>query len=492
MEIKPLNKVLNTVNSSELRQQLFLATFWSLLGGVLARGLTFLSFIVVARALGKELLGELAIIQSTAIMISTFAAFGLSLTASKHVAEYRNRNPEKVARILKLSNTVALVSGILFAGLLLVFSTWLSREILAAPHLDYLLKISAIMLLFLALDGAQAGALIGFEAFKVTAKLNFIKGVVTFIVLVIGVYLDGLRGVTIGLVISSIVGWFINRIALNKEIKRYSIPVVSLKQCKNEFRILWEFSLPSAVSGALIAPTLWACSAMLVNEPSGYEELGIYDVANRFYQIMIFLGVSIGAPLLPILASSKFSTNDKVRKVNVLLTWGFGLVAIFPLMLFPEIIEWMFGDKYSGHDLTKTMGIMLLAACLVLYKQGLARALAVENLLWWGALSNLFWAILMLFFAYMLVKFGALGLSVTLLISYFLNTVVVIPLYLKRNIIPRKTMLSFEAFVIWCITIIPIFLVWIEVSIFIRGVFFVLGMMTLSISFYKLYVDDSS
>ena len=454
MEIAFVNKAISYINSSVIGKRLVNATFWSLLGGIFARGLTFLSFIIVARVLGKELLGELAIVQSTAIMIATFATFGLSLTASKHVAEYRIRDPEKTARVLKLSGSIALISGILFCGLLLIFSSWLALEVLAAPHLTGLLQISAIMLLFLALDGAQTGALIGFEAFKVTAILNLIKGVVTFIALVTGVYIDGLRGVTIALVISSIIGWIINRIALNREIKRNLIPPAILKDCKDELSLLWRFSLPSAISGVLLAPTLWACSIMLVNEPGGYNELGVYDIANRVYQIMIFLGVSIGAPLLPLLAGFDTLANEKVRKVNMLLSWGLGFILIFPLMLFPEIIEWVFGDKFSGQNIEKTMVILLLASCVVLYKQGLARALAVNNLLWWGLLDNLIWALLMLFAAYNLVKFGALGLALTILISYIITTLIFMPFYVKRKVVPSSTLISLESCIVWIVAII--------------------------------------
>ncbi len=491
MKIAFYTTALNRIKSSIIGKRLAIATFWSLLGGFFSRGLAFASFIIVARVLGKELLGELAIIQSTTVMVATFAIFGLSLTASKHVAEYKLNNQEKTAKVLKLSGSIALFSGILFSGSLVSASSWLSLEVLAAPHLASLLQISSIMLFFLALDGAQVGALTGFEAFKVIAKINLIKGVISFSALVIGVYVDGLRGVTIALVISSAIGWFLNRLALNREIKKHSIPSVLLQECRAELRLLWRFSLPSAISGMLIAPTLWICFAMLANEPEGYQELGLYDIANRLYQIMIFLGVSLGAPLLPILANPATSSNTKIQKINVLLAWGLGLIPIFPLMLFPDIIEFLFGDNLSGLDLKLTVAIMLLASSLVLYKQGLARALAIKNLLWWGVLSNLFWVVLMLVFSSMFVSNGSVGLGAAVLLSYVLNTVVVMPLYLKRKIVPKETMLSFRALVIWCITVFPVYMIWQEYSIMWRGLYLLFGSIILILSFWGIFKSDS-
>lgn len=485
-----VNKLLTQINASTIAKRLISASFWSLMGGIIARGLALVSFVIVARILGKETLGELAIIQSTAIMISTFAVFGLSLTASKHVAEYRISDPDRAARVLKLSEIVSLVSGGIFFLLMFFSSFWLAKNVLSAPHLSDLLKISAVMLFFLALDGAQTGALVGFEAFKVTAGLNLAKGIITFLTMLIGVHLDGLRGVTIALAISSAFGWFINRAALKIEVRKNCIPLVTFKECRKELRLLWSFSLPSAICGILLAPTMWVCSAMLANEPGGYEQLGLYDIANRFFQIIIFFGVTIGAPLLPLMSDLVTSSNKKVRKINVLLTWGLGLFAAFPLIIFPEIIQKMFGNQFSGHDFLLTCSIMLFTSCVVLYKQGLARALAVKNLLWWGVVDNVIWALLMLTSTYALVIYGAIGLALALLISYVLNTFIIMPLYMKRNIVPRGTLISIESGIVWVIAFFPIYMVWAAYSIEFRVMYLIFGGAILIISFFSLYKQD--
>jgi hypothetical protein len=47
---------------------------------------------------------------------------------------------------------------------------------LAAPQLLIPLRISALALFFTCVDGAQTGALAGFEAFNHLARLQLIKG----------------------------------------------------------------------------------------------------------------------------------------------------------------------------------------------------------------------------------------------------------------------------------------------------------------------------
>src|SRR5690606_25024806 len=66
-----------------------------------------------------------------------------------------------------------------------------------------------------------------------------------------------------------------------------------------EMNILVGFSLPAALSGMILLPVNWICNTMLVKEPGGYSQLGIY---NAGYNMFIFVSViysTIGQVLLP-------------------------------------------------------------------------------------------------------------------------------------------------------------------------------------------------
>ncbi len=58
------------------------------------------------------------------------------------------------------------------------------------------------MLLLGALNGAQTGALAGFEEFRTIARINLLAGLANFPLIVTGVYLAGLRGAIVALVVS--------------------------------------------------------------------------------------------------------------------------------------------------------------------------------------------------------------------------------------------------------------------------------------------------
>ena len=50
-------------------------------------------------------------IQSTVGMFGVFAGFGLGLTATKHVAEFRQSDPERDGLIIGLSALIAIGTG---------------------------------------------------------------------------------------------------------------------------------------------------------------------------------------------------------------------------------------------------------------------------------------------------------------------------------------------------------------------------------------------
>src|SRR5438552_5948956 len=169
-----LKQLLQRIGDSPIGYRLARGMFWSMAGAVISRGLMFAAMVLVARMLGKKVFGELGMIQSTVGLFGTFAGFGLGVTATKHVAEFRHTDPERAGRILGLSGLTALATGGTMAVCLFVFAPWLAEHTINAPHLTGALRIGVLLLFISALNGAQIGALAGFEAFKAIAYVNLI------------------------------------------------------------------------------------------------------------------------------------------------------------------------------------------------------------------------------------------------------------------------------------------------------------------------------
>ena len=143
------NSLENILPPDSLRARFAKGTFWSVVGVSISQGLTMLGWIIVARILGQNGFGRLAIVQSTVGMFGVIAGLGLGLTATKHVAELRDSNPQRVGRILALTFITAMITGGLCSVVLLIASPYIAIQAFNAEQLTVVLRIGCWLLFFI-------------------------------------------------------------------------------------------------------------------------------------------------------------------------------------------------------------------------------------------------------------------------------------------------------------------------------------------------------
>lgn len=404
---------------------------------MISRGLMLVASILVARMLGREMYGEFGIIRSTVSMFLVFAGFGLGMTATKHVAEYRYSDPARAGRIMALSGTFAAVTGVLVAVCLYVFAPWVAAKTINAPHLATELRIGAFILFLNALNGAQTGALAGFEAFKVIAKVNLGVGLVSFPLLVAGAYWGDLRGAVWALGANMVINWLLNHMALRREASRYNVPFTT-KGCISEWPILWKFSLPAALSGMMVSPVMWMCNAMLVNQPDGYAQMGLLDAANQWRLAILFIPGAVGQIILPMLSSlNGEADHDKYRKTikyNALINCVVAFSAALPIAVLAPYIMKSYGPGFE--DGNSVLVILVASTVFVALNNVVGQAIASKGKMWIGFLFNSLWSIVLLLLSYYFIKngHGVIGISISILIAYFAHSMWQIVYFTKKII----------------------------------------------------------
>lgn len=412
------------LQTGSLGRRLTHGALWSFVGSVVARLLGIVSSVAIARLLGKEGFGEYGIIQSTVVLFGTFAGFSLGLTATKHVAQYRHKDPAKAGRILGLSAVVALFSGGIFAVVLAVGASWLAATTLAAPHLAGGLRIGAVLILFTALNGAQTGALIGLEAFKLTAQLNLLTGLASLPLVVGGVVLFGLQGALWGLAVSASLTWLLFHWGLRRELRQGGIPF-ALKGSSQEMRVLWAFSLPAVISGMLAAPVTWACNALLVNQPNGYAEMGIANAANQWFYAFLFLPGVLARASVPVL-SERMGSGDRsgCRKI-ITYTIAVNAGVVLPLVvvgcLASRYIMGIYGPAFAEHS--RVLMVAIITGGVLAIQIPMGQMTAASGRMWTEICMNLGWAIVFVCGTWLSLSYGAMGLVSARLTAYALHTI---------------------------------------------------------------------
>ena len=329
--------------------------FWSLLGTAASRLFTVASSILVARILGREGFGGYGIVQSTIAMFAVLADLALGATATKYVADYRIREPERASRILGFSVTVALVSASLAGLSLLALSSWLASESLYAPELASALRIGALLLFVSALNGVLRGALAGFEAFRAIARINFIQAVATPLLSVpLATYL-GVDGAMAAQVLVVALGAALARVSLSRLCRETNIPITLFSRPRmEEYSVFVRFSLPAILAGLLVLPVTWYCSALLARQPNGLGELGLFNAANQWRQVVLMVPQVLGMVMLPVF-SEVYGRADKggferVVLLNLRVTWCVALPAAALVTALQHPLAMLFGKQDRGHS----------------------------------------------------------------------------------------------------------------------------------------------
>ena len=410
--------------SDSLRGRFARGAAWSLFGAVISQGSNLAASVITARLLGREQFGEYGMIQSTVGMLGIFAGLGLGVTATKYVAEFRSRDPERAGRIIALGCAVAIISGGLLALALLAYAPVLAARTLNAPALAGELRIASVLLFFNALNGAQTGALSGFEAFRAIARINLVRGLIAFPVTVAAVLLWRLPGAIWALAAVAAVTCLLSQVSLRRQCTAFGIrPQFSTGWA--EGRVLWTFSTPAFLSAALVGPAIWAANTLLVNQPGGYAEMGIFSAASQWRNAIGFIPGVLAQFALPILANLNgerdVSRYGKALRWNLILTAAAATAIALPVMLGAPGIMRLYGRGFQQGWLV----LVLSAATAVIscINGVVGTAILSAGSVWVGFAFNGMWAAVLLAGCYRFIPTSlALGLAASMLGAYVAHT----------------------------------------------------------------------
>jgi O-antigen/teichoic acid export membrane protein len=387
---KPVPALPASKDERSVQARFAVGAVWSMFGAVVSRGLTLAGFVLAGRLLGATRFGEVGMIQSTQGLFGVLAGGGLGLAATKYVAEYRAIDGAKAGRCFTLALLIAVVCGGLGSLLLCVFAGSMAESVLGAPHLIQELRAATGLLFFSAINGVQSGALVGLGEFRTLALLAILRGACLLVTLLAGIWLAGVMGAVVGLVLTEVIAVAANHIALRHLLK-------PLRNGLQVGELFWQ-ELPQvcqfgglAVLGSIATTlALWAGNTMLVSQPEGYAALGIFNAAERWRQLLLFLPATVSPILLSLLShlhghddradyQQLFRTNLWVGAATVVPVVG--VVALAPLAMS------VFGAEYRQG--ATTLAILAASAVAVVFNNILGQVLVSKGAIWCRATLDL-------------------------------------------------------------------------------------------------------
>src|SRR5262249_40779474 len=150
----------------------------------------------------------------------------------------------------------------------------------------------------------------GLEAFRSIARVNLAVGIASFPMIVFGAWWANREGAVWGLAASLGLNAVLNHLALRKTAEAAAIPLL-VRGWTQELPVLFAFSLPTALSACLWVPVYWICNAILVNQPDGYAEMAIFNAANQWWSIILFLPGMFAPATVPVMASIQGESGSR-------------------------------------------------------------------------------------------------------------------------------------------------------------------------------------
>lgn len=413
-------------NDSSLAKRLISGVSWTLVGNIVGKFMQLLAFIFVARIIGKEQYGQLSIVRSTLMMFLVFSSAGMGITATRYIAMYRISNPKLAYEIYRFTLKFVIWIGLAISVLVYLFSSVIAEKQLHSPQLADVIKLGAAALFMLTLTSVQTGSLNGFEKFKELGKNTAYNGLVQFTCILLGAYFWGIFGAIAGIGIAALIFFFQLQIQLRNEVRKIkSIKEINVDEKLNKSSIFFKFSLPAILQALVFIPVLWWSKTYLIGN-SNYGEMAIYDVAEQWYHVVLFIPTSLSTIILPLLTNTSYNGSEgqynKLLKVNLLLNVGVAFSIALVVALFSPIIYKFYGDGFTDY---KPLLILLITVVLSAVNNVFGQVIASKGKMWIGFAVNLLWAIWLILFSVIFIgkyQLGALGLAYALMFSYLLHS----------------------------------------------------------------------
>jgi O-antigen/teichoic acid export membrane protein len=424
---------------SLLKERFVNALIFNLIGTVFSQGGAFLTVVLLARVLGKEVFGEFGMIQSTMLTMTSIAQISTGLMATKYVAEFKESDKARAGRILRLCSIMTIATGLFAFASMLFAAPFVSDRLLNAPHLTLELKLASVFVLFAVINGYQIGALTGLEAFRPIALTSFFLSLVHLGVCFLGVYTWGLNGAVGGMSLSAFMRWVVYGILLRHRAKLHGI-VLSNSLGQIDWSLMRRFAIPAALGGITTMPSIWFANSFLVNQANGYAEMGTYSAALNLRTIVLFIPALINGVAISIINSHRGVKNIQSYQnmfiLNICISMFAALSVALVLWLFGPKAMKVFGADFTSENTTIMISFMSLSVLIEALGIGVNQLIQCHEKMWFSFyLIALPRDIILALSAFFLThSYGATGLAGAVLIAHSAALLAILLITVKNRL----------------------------------------------------------
>jgi O-antigen/teichoic acid export membrane protein len=402
-----------------------LGLIWSILGTVAVRLTPMITTILISHWFGIESVGRFGVTYSTLVSASFLAATGVSLMATRNIAAYATTDPGTAGRLAGMALLLVATASTLIGLAIFHFSDAIAGQLLKQPELAFYLRVISPIVVVSALNNVQVAILNGLQQFKTIARLNMVMGGLMIVSVPIGLYFHGLTGSFAALGCAYLAGSVITAPAMLRALKARGIPL-AFRGALSQWPMITRYAIPALMASLLYEPVSWICTTIVVGNPDGLQQVGLYFIAMQLETLLLFAPQIVVQVTIPML-STGFGEHNRRRVLNVLgmsigtnIIIALGFVTV--MMLFGNWFLVLFKLDPAQH--WPIFMIVVFASAMIAGALPLGQVPVSSGYMWTGLSITAGWAATFIIGTWFLQDQGAYGMVIARAIAWGLQTLV--------------------------------------------------------------------
>jgi O-antigen/teichoic acid export membrane protein len=359
-----------------MSKRLFLNASWLLGGKTLGGVFAALETVIVARMLGVDDYGLLALVVAYVDILNNFCDFRVWETATSYIGGFWTRGErDRTLSMIKLSYVIDISTGILALVITIITAKLASRYLVHSPQAYSLICIYGFSLLISTANSTSEAILRVFNRFKniafISSFYNFFKLVVVSIALYFGV---GIKGVLFSYIAASFSGFAIRFFLVSRTLHENQLQGwwnANLGLIKDKRKEMAWFLSNTSIAGTLKMANDNYLGVLILGFFAGKDAVAYYKVAKSVVKIMIRIADPLYEAIYPELVriSSLNALEDfkNLIKNSAKNLMKFIIPIVVLMLIFSDlIINLIFGKGYLPAS-----NVLRIVAVGVLISQGI-------------------------------------------------------------------------------------------------------------------------
>jgi O-antigen/teichoic acid export membrane protein len=390
---------------------------------LLSKVAVFLGNVIMIRLLGKDLVGQLGLVDSWLSLATMFALVGIATILTKQIAHYLESDRTRVGNLVGSALLLGMILSLIVGLVVYVASLKGFLDFIGISH--SLLSTHALLIVLLLVMSAMrtilTGMIYGLQSFGSLVTSSVLVGVLSLPLSYLLVKSYGFGGALGTRLILAVVesGALLYLVIAN--LKKRGI-LLSFRRLPKDASELLSLGLPIFVGQLVANPVQPIMLSFLAAQPGGLGQVALFTAANRLSSFTSFLPSSMATTLIPVL-SGEWARGDRERfREGALVALRMFWLSTMPLTLFliaasPLLLGWLYGDMYI--DAWPVAIILLTITLVASINETADRSLTASGRIWLSTGNNLLWTVLFIACAVWLIPtYLSVGYGLAFLLSF--------------------------------------------------------------------------